>query len=263
MDTKTKLISRPGNFADGQYARNFEERQAAVQDYFTEKQNKFNAMVKQADETAKKRIQVRQRATNRERKKQGNSVSDITGLQDRLWRAGYYGDIPYEKAVDGIIGRMTRQAMAAAQEDAKNNQKDTEKYDKFTNFISNLFSYSYPTSTNRNEQAISDHKVNSGVTEPYWVLNRKTHTLKHKQGDKTLKSFSVMTGLNNEQDGYASYYSWNPKSGTSYYDNTQHLRSTPAGIFILGNYTYDGKPAWRFQEAERGNHNHIQKCSLP
>ena len=114
MGTETKLISRPGNFADSQYARNIEEQQATIQDYFNEKQDKFNAMVKQADETAKKRIQVRQRATNRERQKQGNSVSDITALQDRLWRAGYYGDIPYEKAVDGIMGRVTRQAMFAA-----------------------------------------------------------------------------------------------------------------------------------------------------
>jgi hypothetical protein len=234
MTTKTKLTSRPDNFVNSQYARNFEERQAVIQDYFKKNQDNYNAMSENAAKEAEKKHKTAQRATNRERQKQGNSVSDITALQDRLWRAGYYGDIPYKKAVDGIMGRMTRQAMFAAWEDAKKNQKDAKKnqkdakknqkdvstWDKFFDFVSNLFNNSYPTSTNRNEQAISDHKVNSGVTESYWVLDRKTHTLKHKQGDKTLKSFSVMTGLNNEQDGYSLYYPWNRKSGTSYYDNT-------------------------------------------
>nr|DAR23038.1 MAG TPA: hypothetical protein [Caudoviricetes sp.] len=29
-------------------------------------------------------------------------------------------------------------------------------------------------SINKNEEAISDHKVNSGVKQPYWVYDKKT-----------------------------------------------------------------------------------------
>ena len=60
----------------------------------------------------------------------------------------------------------------------------------------------YPVSSNKNEQAVSDHKVNSGVEEPYWILDRQKGTLSHKTKDKTLRTFRVMTGLSKNEDGY-------------------------------------------------------------
>lgn len=38
-------------------------------------------------------------------------------------------------------------------------------FTSLTNWI-NQFN---PLSTNKNEQAIIDHKIHSGVTEPYWI----------------------------------------------------------------------------------------------
>lgn len=73
-------------------------------------------------------------------------------------------------------------------------------FTSLTNWISQF--KPYPLSTNKNEQAIIDHKIHSGVTEPYWILDRNNHQLKHMQGNKALAQFDVMTGLSNDQDGY-------------------------------------------------------------
>ena len=53
----------------------------------------------------------------------------------------------------------------------KNQQtnKDTNMFTSLTNWINKFEPKPYPLSTNKNEQAIIDHKIHSGVTEPYWI----------------------------------------------------------------------------------------------
>lgn len=57
-------------------------------------------------------------------------------------------------------------------------------FTSLTNWINKFKPKPYPLSTNKNEQAIIDHKIHSGVTEPYWILDRNNHQLKHMQGNK-------------------------------------------------------------------------------
>lgn len=118
----------------------------------------------------------------------------------------------------------------------------------------------YQVSINKNEEAISDHKVNSGVNQPYWIYDKKTGQLKHKQGAKTLASFQTMGGLTTNYDGYNFYDSY--KKGVSsgnFYDLSNQAMVTPTGIFTLASSSYEGRPAFRLQEGKRGNNHKRQK----
>ena len=118
----------------------------------------------------------------------------------------------------------------------------------------------YWTSINKNEEAISDHKVNSGVKQPYWVYDKKTGQLKHKQGAKTLASFRTMGGLTTNYDGYNFYDSYKKGvSSGSFYDLSKQAMVTPTGVFTLASSSYDGRPAFRLTEGERGNNHKNRK----
>lgn len=117
----------------------------------------------------------------------------------------------------------------------------------------------YQVSPNKNEEAISDHKVNSRVEQPYWIFDKKTGQLKHKQGKKTLASFQTMGGLTTDYDGYNFYDSYRKGvSSGSFYDPSNQGMITPTGVFTLASSSYDERPAFRLVEGERGN-NHKNK----
>ena len=150
----------------------------------------------------------------------------------------------------------------------KNQQtnKDTDMFTSLTNWINKLKPKPYPLSTNKNEQAIIDHKIHSGVTEPYWILDRNNHQLKHMQGNKALAQFDVMTGLSNDQDGYNFWnnYKTDPiyQKDKNFYNGSKQAQVTPAGIFTLSSSSYEGHPAFRWNEGSRDNTNTKQKTSV-
>lgn len=123
----------------------------------------------------------------------------------------------YNQAVDGVWGKSTQAAYERMLADKKGDSKKKQQTEKVTeekqntpitfmpqiiDEIENRRFVPYPVSSNKNEQAVSDHKVNSGVEEPYWILDRQKGTLSHKTKDKTLRTFRVMTGLSKNEDGY-------------------------------------------------------------
>ena len=55
-------------------------------------------------------------ARNEQLKKAMKKSKDDAKLQDKLWRGGFYGNIPYEKAVDGSFGPKSKAALAAAEQ---------------------------------------------------------------------------------------------------------------------------------------------------
>lgn len=181
--------------------------------------------------------------------------------QQGLVKAGY------NIAVDGDWGVKSKQAWHDYQ--LKKNQqtnKDTDMFTSFTNWINKFKLKPYPLSTNKNEQAIIDHKIHSGVTEPYWILDRNNHQLKHMQGNKTLAQFDVMTGLSNDQDGYNFWnnYKTDPiyQKDKNFYNGSKQAQVTPAGIFTLSSTSYEGHPAFRWDEGSRDNTNTKQKTPV-
>lgn len=144
--------------------------------------------------------------------------------------------------------------------------KDTDMFTSLTNWTNKFKLKPYPLSTNMNEQAIIDHKIHSGVTEPYWILDRNTHQLKHMQGNKALAQFDVMTGLSNDQDGYNFWnnYKTDPiyQKDKNFYNGSKQAQVTPAGIFTLSSSSYEGHPAFRWNEGSRDNTNTKQKTPV-
>ena len=58
------------------------------------------------------------------------------------------------------------------QQQRKNHDSNSEQVNFnnwFSNWLSQFTPKKYPVSTNKNEQAIIDHKVNSGIEDSYWI----------------------------------------------------------------------------------------------
>ena len=225
-----------------------------------------NQMSKKVDNDIK---QIKKQRTkqlsydNRLRAKYGIAYDPdkIRQWQQELVKAGY------NIAVDGDWGVKSKQAWNDYQ--LKKNQqttKDTDMFTSLTNWINQFKPKPYPLSTNKNEQAIIDHKIHSGVTEPYWILDRNNHKLKHMQGNKALAQFDVMTGLSNDQDGYNFWdsYKTDPvyQKNKNFYNGSKQAQVTPAGIFTLSSSSYEGRPAFRWNEGSRDNTNTKQKTSV-
>ena len=181
--------------------------------------------------------------------------------QQKLVKAGY------NIAVDGDWGVKSKQAWNDYQ--LKKNQQTTKGTNRFTSLTNRVNKFKpkpYPLSTNKNEQAIIDHKIHSGVTKPYWILDRNNHQLKHMKGNKTLAQFDVMTGLSNDQDGYNFWYGYKTdpvyQKDKNYYNGSKQAQVTPAGIFTLSSSRYEGRPAFRWNEGSRDNTNTRQKTSV-
>lgn len=52
---------------------------------------------------------------NEQLKKAMQKSESAAKLQDKLWKGGFYGNVPYEKAVDGSFGPKSKAALAAAE----------------------------------------------------------------------------------------------------------------------------------------------------
>lgn len=74
---------------------------------------KLDESTKKVDNKIEKERNVRNSAVQRESRKRTNFVENITGLQERLFKGGFYDEgTTYEKAVDGIMGPLTEKALA-------------------------------------------------------------------------------------------------------------------------------------------------------
>ena len=79
------------------------QQRAKVQNYTNQQVQRVKDISKEADRHRLRRQDVY--------KRRGVKPNDIVALQDQLYNEGYFGDIPYEKAVDGIMGKMTTDAL--------------------------------------------------------------------------------------------------------------------------------------------------------
>lgn len=52
----------------------------------------------------------RRRAITAKARKRTNSLNDVVRIQDELYRQGYFGNLDYNKAVDGVWGKATQDA---------------------------------------------------------------------------------------------------------------------------------------------------------
>lgn len=88
--------------------------------------NKLNESTKKVDSKIEKERNIRNKAVQRESRKRNNYVEDITGLQERLFKGGYYTEgTTFEQAVDGIMGKETKKAMAKEAAARKSNPLPT------------------------------------------------------------------------------------------------------------------------------------------
>ena len=70
-----------------------------------------------------------------------------------------------------------------------------------------------------------------------------------------------MGGLTGDIDGYIFYDEWLKDQSKNFYDDEKQAGSTPAGIFTLSPSSYEGKPAYLFNEGNRGNTNTNKKLA--
>lgn len=259
-----------GNFENSYLGNIIGVQRQKMNDFTNSRLKKVRQMSQKATQGAKQ-LQTRRTQQNnydaRLRAKYGAmyNPNKVKQQQQELVKAGY------NIAVDGDWGVKSKQAWQDYQ--SKRNQqisedtsKDTNIFTNLTNLISSLKPKPYPLSSNKNEQAIIDHKVNSGVTAPYWILDRNSHQLKHMQGNKALAQFDVMTGLSNDQDGYNFWDNYKTdqayQKDKNFYNGSKQAQVTPSGIFTLSSSSYDGHPAFRWNEGSRGNTNTKQKTSV-
>lgn len=159
--------------------------------------------------------------------------------QQALWNSGAYKNVIdkktgkpviYEKAVDGIEGPMTVQAFNNSKNIERNTAPRESRASIFSDIIS-LFRNNYTPSKETNLKAVMEHKVKTGVTEPYFYVSPKEGKLYRIQGDQILYETPVATGVNFDSDGDAPL----PKdeNGNGIYDRSLALSATPAGVFTL------------------------------
>lgn len=136
--------------------------------------------------------------------------------QLQLYNEGYFGNIPKHKAVDGIMGRLTRKALAKEKEVITRREYDDSK------------------------RAVINHKAGRDPEHPYWIVDRKKGTLEHYKGDSLLREFPVLTGLQ-QFDGAGSNV-----VRENQYSSSGHTMSTPAGIFTLQEGTHQNATSFNF-----------------
>ena len=189
---------------------------------------------------------------------------------------GQGNELSFEKAVDGIKGNQTKSAIAKAKEMGYNidlNKGTVNKLEKSSirknynqfklnntkqeaSFFPNIFNFfkedEYVPSTAHNLQAIMDHKVKQGVTQPYFYVSPREGYLYRLQGDQILYRTPIATGVNFDSDGFTEL----PKNenGRLNYDRSLTTSSTPAGIFTLSRrMNAYNEPSYHLIEASRGN----------
>lgn len=196
---------------------------------------------------------------------------ELTGLQQDLKSLGYYTG-----EVDGYDGPLTQRAIKEATQHGyriENNKiisspqsitinDNNNKISSFGNFyeeLKNLFNKSpYSPSTFRNMQGVMDHKVRTGVTEPYFYVNPNEGMLYRLQGNKVLYKTPVATGVYQGTDGASPLEK--DANGNPVYDRTRSTSSTPAGVFTLAtpykkSGKYNNENIYHLREASKGNDN--------
>ena len=133
---ETKLVKKINYFEPGGLMRNPLLRQVEAQ---RQKNNEMGAeLTKKAVQDVrniKQRADVRKKATIKARKRNG-ILNDVVKLQDELYKQGYFGDIPYEKAVDGVWGKATQDAYSRSRlKQDKENNSETDQDSSITSFL--------------------------------------------------------------------------------------------------------------------------------
>lgn len=177
--------------------------------------------------------------------------SRTANLQLQLWNSGAFKgvidkrtgkQVTYERAVDGLMGRMTRQAIENNKKRRENieithRDKPTEESNNSTNNTSNNLSFiqalkgnlsqgmlSYKDSDKEGLQAILEHKRKLNVNDPYAVIDKLNHTLNIYKKDSLLESHPIITGKNIGDGMFPTNIKYLGESpGT-----------TPAGVFTIG-----------------------------
>lgn len=149
---------------------------------------------------------------------------NTAALQLQLWNSGAFNgvidkktgkQITYERAVDGIMGRMTRQAMENSKKKRDNiqinipkeqSQIQTTDNSSFLNKIP-LFRQD---SKNANLEAIFDNQRNRLIKNNYGVVDKQNATFSIYNGDSLVHQIPIVLGKN-KGDGLASG-KWNSES---------------------------------------------------
>lgn len=206
-------------------------------------------------------------------------INNTSKLQEALFNIGAYKglkdrsgkELSFEKAVDGIFGNQTKIAINRAKQMGYNvnvdtgvikknqqqvilngNLKQQSSFSPLQGLLNIFKSDPYIPSTGQNLQAVMEHKVKTGVTEPYIYVSPKEGKLYRLQGNKILYETPIASGVNFNSDGYTELPVSN---GRAKYDRSITTSSTPAGVFTLAKpYNgYGDEPMFHLIEAERGN----------
>lgn len=218
-----------------------DQRQQALEDF-------SRRAVNTAKETVKPVVQSTQKAVKRNK--------DIAALQLQLWNSGAFEgvidkrtgkQVTYDRAVDGLMGRMTNEAKLNSQKKRENIQithrnKPIEQKNNIqqTNGLASMYQMSHASQTggfrnynpsseitldSKNEglQAILDHKRRFNIQSNSGILDKNSNTFNIYKGDSLIASYPITSGLN-KGDGMASlsakYLSESP-------------RTTGAGVFTI------------------------------
>lgn len=159
-----------------------------------------------------------------------DNVADVKKFQELngLVADGKIG--PATKAAINRVNNVSHAAINAIGEAGKELQ---DRQNSITQFFSQIPERiaKYFENKPKNMQAIINHKVSQGVTEPYIIVDKANNMMYRMQGDKILEKQEITTGRN-QGDGYQILPSINGKA--SYKDVPG---TTGAGIF-----TADPKP---------------------
>lgn len=112
-------FNQKGNKLIGNLLQNYRDQQQNFSTFFRDRVSNYVQNMK--DRQARY-----QKAVQKSRKKQGMLIREtntVAYLQDKLWRQGFFGNIPYNQAVDGIMGKMTKEALDRQSRVAKTGYK--------------------------------------------------------------------------------------------------------------------------------------------
>ena len=90
--------------------------------------NTLNKHLNNVDSKVQKEKTVRDKAVKKESRRRNNYVENVAGLQERLFKGGFYDEgTTFEQAVDGIMGSKTKKALAKEAAARKNTPLPTKQ----------------------------------------------------------------------------------------------------------------------------------------
>lgn len=162
-----------------------------------------------------------------------DNVADVKKFQELN---GLVADGKIGSATKAAINRVNKVSHAAidaigeAGKDLQNRQNGITQFFSKTPERVNAYFKAMP----KNMQAIINHKVSQGVTEPYIIIDKANNMMYRMQGDKILEKQEVTSGLF-PGDGYNTFeYFPDPKNSEKPQPNWRGMpRTTGAGIFTV------------------------------